>query len=165
MNLTRSFQRDAPLPTIYVDADACPVKDEIYRVARRFGFSVVLVANMWMRIPDDGGIELVVVGSGFDAADDHIVELATDRDIVVTDDIPLASRSVAKGARALNHKGKVFTPESIGDTLATRDLLTTLRGGGQITGGPAPLQQRDRSNFLQKLDHLCREVQRETGAP
>lgn len=153
------------MPVIYVDADACPVKDEIYRVARRFGFPVVLVANMWMRIPDDRSFALIVVGDGFDAADDHIVEQATPADIVVTDDIPLASRSVAKGARALNPKGKVFTPESIGDTLATRDLLTTLRGGGQITGGPAPLQQRDRSNFLQKLDQLCREAQREAENP
>lgn len=148
------------MATIYVDADACPVKDEIYRVAKRFAFPVVLVANSWMRIPDEDAIQLVVVDDGFDAADDHIVEQAVAHDIVVTDDIPLASRTVAKGARVLNHKGKVFTAESIGETLATRDLLTTLRGGGQITGGPAPLQQKDRSNFLQRLDQLCRESQR-----
>jgi hypothetical protein len=146
--------------TIYVDADACPVKEEIYRVAQRFEFAVVLVANVWMRTPDSPLIDLVVVSDGFDAADDHIVEQALPNDIVVTDDIPLASRSVAKGARALNHKGKIFTAESIGDTLATRDLLTTLRSGGQITGGPAPFRQVDRSNFLQALDRLCREVQR-----
>ena len=130
---------------IYIDADACPVKNEIYRVAGRYQLDVTLVANSWMRTPDEDWIKLEVVKNGFDAADDWIVDHVEPDDIVVTADIPLASRCLKNGSRVLGPTGKPFTEDNIGDILATRDLLSELRDGGQISGGPAPLQKRDRS--------------------
>jgi len=145
---------------IYVDADACPVKQEVYRVARRYQLNVTLVANAWMRTPDDPGITLEVVEDDFDAADDWIVDHAEPDDIVVTADIPLASRCMQKGACAIGSTGRPFTDDNIGEAVATRDLLAVLRGGGEITGGPPPLTKRDRSRFLQTLDEVIQAIRR-----
>lgn len=145
---------------IYVDADACPVKNEIYRVADRYKWQVTLVANMQMRIPQNARTRLKVVGAGFDEADDWIAARAGDGDVVITADIPLAGRCLASGAEVLGPAGKRFTEDSIGQSLATRDLLATLRGAGEITGGPPPLTQRDRSKFLQMLDMVVQSIRR-----
>jgi uncharacterized protein YaiI (UPF0178 family) len=143
---------------IFVDADACPVKNEVYRVAKRYRLDVTLVANSSMWVPDDQGIRLEVVGDGFDAADDWIVENLEPHDIVVTADVHLASRCLKNGARVLGTSGKPFTEANIGSAVATRDLLSDLRGAGEITGGPPPLTQRDRSFFLQKLDEVIQAI-------
>ena len=145
---------------IFVDADACPVKQEVYRVAKRYGLDVTLVANSWMRVPDERWLRLEVVGDGFDAADDWIVDQVQPHDIVITADIPLASRCIKEGARVIGTTGKPFTGNNIGPTLATRDLLSELRGAGEITGGPPPLQKRDRSRFLQQLDQVIQSIRR-----
>ena len=145
---------------LYVDADGCPVKQEVYRVATRHALKVVLVANSWMRVPDRDDVELVVVDDQFDAADDWIVARAAEQDIVVTADIPMAARCLKKGARVLSPRGRVFTEDSIGEALANRDLLSHLRELGTITGGPAPFEKKDRSRFLQRLDEIIRAVQR-----
>ena len=145
---------------IYVDADACPVKQEIYRVAKRCGLDVTLVANSWMRVPDESWLQLEVVGEGFDEADDWIVDHVEADDIVITADIPLASRCVKVGASVIGTTGKPFTENNIGSALATRDLLSELRGAGEITGGPAPLQKSDRSRFLQALDEAIQTIRR-----
>ena len=145
---------------IYVDADACPVKQEVYRVAKRYDLAVTLVANSWMRVPDERWLRLEVVGDGFDAADDWIVEQVQPYDIVVTADIPLASRCIKEGASVIGTTGKPFTDDNIGSALATRDLLSELRGAGEITGGPPPLQKRDRSRFLQVLDEVIQTIRR-----
>ena len=137
---------------IFVDADACPVKDEVYRVAERYALKVYVVANSRMNVPRNPWVELKVVSGRFDAADDWIVEVATPEDITVTSDIPLAARVLAKGARALDPKGRVFSPDSIGDALASREFSAFLRDMGEIGGGPAPFAPRDRSRFLQALD-------------
>lgn len=144
---------------VFVDADACPVKPEVYRVAGRYGLEVTLVANSWMRVPD--GIRLEVVGAGADVADDFIVEHVEADDLVVTADIPLAGRCLSKGARVLGSNGKPFTEDGIGEALATRDLLEELRGAGQATGGPPPLTKRDRSRFLEQLDQMIQSIRRE----
>jgi uncharacterized protein YaiI (UPF0178 family) len=148
--------------TIYVDADACPVKEEVYRVASRYGIPVVLVANSRMRVPEGGGVQLVVVAGGqLDSADDWIAARAGASDIVVTADIPLASRCVASGARAIDPRGRVYTEDSVGDALATRNLMAGLRETGAISGGgPAPFGKRERSLFLQKLDGLVHQTRR-----
>lgn len=149
---------------IFVDADACPVKQEVYRVARRYHLDVTLVSNSWMRAPDEASIRLEVVEEGFDAADDWIVEHAQPEDIVITADIPLASRCLSKGARVIGHTGKPFTDSNIGQAVSTRDLLAELRGAGEITGGPAPFRKRDRSRFLQTLDETIQSIRR-TSSP
>ena len=140
--------------TIFVDADACPVKDEVYRVARRYRLPVRVVANSRLRVPVDPLFRMEVVTGHFDAADDWIVEHIEAGDIAVTADIPLAARCLAKGARVLDAKGRVFTEESIGDVLANRELMAYLRDMGDMGGGPAPYAPRDRSRFLQYLDDL-----------
>ena len=145
---------------IYVDADACPVKDEVYRVAKRYGLGVFVVSNGRIRVPDDPLVEMIVVSGLFDAADAWIVERICSSDVAVTSDIPLASLCLAKGARVLDPKGKVFTEESIGDALANRELMAYLRDTGNITGGPPPFEPRDRSRFLQKLDDLVQALLR-----
>jgi uncharacterized protein YaiI (UPF0178 family) len=138
---------------IYVDADACPVKAEVYRVAaERHGLKVFVVSNSYLTVPPDPMIERVVVGAGFDAADDWIAERAGPGSIVVTTDIPLASRAVKAGAACLAPNGRAFTEDSIGMALATRNLMQDLRAGGEITGGPRPFAPRDRSAFLSALD-------------
>ena len=146
---------------IFVDADACPVKNEVYRVAGRYQLKVTLVANTWMRTPKDPRIALQVVGTGFDAADDWIVEQVEVGDIVVTADIVLAGRCLGKGALVLGTTGKPFTEDNIGDAIAVRDLLADLRGSGEQTGGPPPMTQRDRSLFLQKLDDMIQTIRRQ----
>jgi len=145
---------------IYVDADACPVKQEVYRVARRYRLPVTLVANSWMHVPDDEAFTIHIVQDAFDAADDWIVDRVESDDVVITADIPLASRCMQKGARAIGPTGRPFTEDNIGDAVATRDLLAVLRGAGEITGGPAPLEKRDRSRFLQALDHVIQSILR-----
>lgn len=145
---------------IFIDADACPVKQEVYRVASRYHLEVTLVANSWMRIPKERWIALEVVKEGLDAADDWIVEHVQSRDIVVTADIHLANRSLKKGAYVIGPNGKVFTESNIGEAVAMRDLLSGLRGAGEITGGPPPLNKRDRSRFLQQLDEVIQSVRR-----
>ncbi|MBT3629796.1 MAG: YaiI/YqxD family protein [Candidatus Marinimicrobia bacterium] len=145
---------------IYIDADACPVKNEVYRVADRYQLEVTLVSNSKMRVPQSSRIKLEVVGDGFDEADDWIVEHVQEGDVVITADIPLAGRCITAGAEVLSNSGKRFTDDNIGQTLATRDLLAELRGAGEITGGPPPLTQRDRSEFLQKLDVVIQSIRR-----
>lgn len=148
------------LPRIFVDADACPVKQEVYRVAGRYRLDVTLVANSWMRVPRAPGVTLHVVESGFDAADDWIVERVQADDIVITADIPLASRCLQNGAHVIGSTGKPFTHDNIGQALATRDLLSELRGAGEATGGPQPMEKRDRSRFLQQLDAVIQSIRR-----
>ena len=147
--------------TLYVDADACPVKDEIYRVARRYSMRVLVVANTVLRVPNDPLVELIVRQEpGLNIVDDWIAEQAGLGDIVITADIPLAARCVAQQARVLDPKGRVFTEQDIGTTLALRDLLDGLRQDGVVTGGPAPMAAKDRSRFLSKLDELVNVVRR-----
>ncbi len=145
---------------IFVDADACPVKQEVYRVASRYDLDVTLVANSWMRIPNEKWIALEVVETGFDAADDWIVAHVQPDDIVVTADIVLANRCVKQGACVIGPTGKPFTEDNIGQAVAMRDLLSELRGAGEVTGGPAPLKKSDRSHFLQKLDETIQSIRR-----
>jgi uncharacterized protein YaiI (UPF0178 family) len=145
--------------TIYVDADACPVKSEVYKVAGRYALRVAVVANAPLRVPTDPLVELVV-RPGFGTADDWIAEQAGEGDIVVTADIPLAARCLNKGAHVLSPKGKPFTDSDIGSALAMRDLLDELRQGGAVTGGPAAMTPRDRSRFLSKLDETVNAVLR-----
>ena len=147
-------------PRIFVDADGCPVKEEVYRVAKRYQLDVTLVSNAWMRIPRAARLRQVVVPGGLDAADDWIVEHVGENDIVVSDDIPLASRSLKKGALVLSPRGRVHTENSIGDALASRDLMSHLRELGTVTGGPAPFEKRDRSRFLERLDATIQAVRR-----
>ena len=145
---------------IYVDGDACPVKDEVIRVAERHGLIVHLVGNTWLRAGDSPLINRVVVGDHLDAADDWIAERCGTEDIVVTGDIPLADRCLKQGAAVLGHNGRPFTEESIGMTLATRDLMTHLRDTGEVTGGGAAFSKQDRSRFLQALENAIQAVQR-----
>src|SRR5215204_4306875 len=145
---------------IYVDADACPVKEEVYRVAHRHGVKVFVVSNAFMLVPRDPLIERVIVGQGFDAADDWIAERAGPGDVVVTSDIPLAHRAVKAGAAVLAPNGRAFTEAAIGMALATRDLMQELRATGEITGGPKPFTARDRSAFLSALDQALRRIRR-----
>ena len=145
---------------IYVDADACPVKDEIYRVAIRHGVPVSVVAGNFIRVPQDPLIERIAAGAGMDAADDWIVERARPGDVVITSDVPLASRCVKAGADVIAPNGKPFSEESIGMTLAVRNLMTDLRSAGEVTGGPRSFSPRDRSAFLSALDQTLRRIQR-----
>ncbi len=145
---------------IYVDADACPVKDEVYRVARREGLKVWVVTNGGVRIPDDPQIERVIVPEGLDRADDWIAKKIGAGDLAITADVPLASRCVKSGARAIAPDGKAFTASSIGAQLATRNLLTSLREAGEIRGGGRPFTKQDRSRFLSALDHAIQAIRR-----
>lgn len=147
-----------PMLHVYIDADACPVKDETYKVARRYGLNVTLVANTWMRTPQDGSVNLVVVKGDWDAADDWIAENAGEGDVVVTADVPLAARCVAKRARVIGPRGQEFTEDSVGDAVATRDLLAQLREAGVVSTGPPPFDKRDRSRFLQTLDTVVQSI-------
>jgi hypothetical protein len=149
---------------ILIDADACPVKEEVFRVAARHRLEVTLVSNSRMRIPSHPSIRLEVVSGGLDVADDWIVEHVRPDDIVVTADIPLASRCLEKGARVIGTTGEPFTEDNIGSALATRDLLTELRSGGERTKGPAALEKRDRSRFLHQLDEAIQSIRRRQTA-
>ncbi len=137
---------------IYVDADACPVKDEVIRVAERHGLMVHLVSDGGIRPQASPMIQVVVVAQGPDAADDWIAEHIETGDIAITNDIPLADRCLKKGAGAIQPNGKAFSQDSIGMAVATRDLMAGLRETGEITGGPAPFSKKDRSRFLQALE-------------
>jgi uncharacterized protein len=143
---------------ILVDADASPVKEEVYRVARRYGIKVVLVANSPMAAPREDWLEMVVVSSQLDAADDWIIDHMEWANILITGDIPLAYRALKKGARVLSPRGIVFSENSIGNMLATRDLMSHLRDIGIATTGPAAFSKKDRSRFLQALDNLVKAV-------
>ena len=145
-----------------MDADGCPVKQEVYRVARRYALAVTLVSNAWLRIPDEDGITQVVVGRAPDAADDWIAEHAAANDIVISADIPLASRCMDKGALVLDPRGHLFTAEHICQALAMRDLNAHLRDIGALAGGPAPFEKRHRSQFLQRLDQAVQSAVRNT---
>lgn len=147
---------------IYIDADACPVKQEVYRVAGRFKLKVILVANMSMRTPDNPLITSVAVDDSPDSADNWIVENVEQDDIVITADIPLADRSLKKGASVIGPTGKLFTEDNIGQILATRNLMADLREAGEEMGGPAPFRKQDRSNFLQQLDELIHSIRRKS---
>ena len=149
------------MPQIFVDADACPVKTEVYRVADRYQLKVVLVANSWMNHPRGPGCELVVVDKELDSADDWIAGAAGPGDIVITGDFPLAARCLDSGARVLGHRGREFTEANISEALASRQLLTMLRDQGAMLCGPKPFARKDRSLFLQKLDELVNAVLRE----
>ena len=140
------------MTTLYVDADACPVKDEVYRVAERYGLAVFVVSNSWIRTPAEARITPVVVDDGPDVADDWIAERARPGDIVITADIPLAERALAAGAQAVHPTGRLFTADNIGGSLASRAIGEHLRSMGEITGGPRPFAAQDRSKFLQALD-------------
>jgi uncharacterized protein len=150
---------------IYVDADACPVKNEVFRVAQRYGIKVYVVSNTRLRIPEEGLFELVMVKEGFDAADDWIVEHVNENDVAISADIPLAARCLEKGARMLDPKGRIFTEDSIGGALASRELMAYLREIGTFTGGPAPFEKRDRSRFLSHLDDVIQASLRATRQP
>lgn len=145
---------------ILVDADACPVKNEIYKVAERHGLKVHVVSNSFINVPRDPMIERVIVPEGMDKADDWIAERAAPGKIVITADIPLASRCVKAGAAVIAPNGRAHTDESIGLTLATRNLLDELRSAGAVTGGPRPFSPRDRSTFLSALDQAVVRLKR-----
>jgi len=147
---------------IYVDADGCPVKDDVYRVAGRYDVPVTLVANSWMQTPNDENIELVVVGNDPDEADDWIADQVNANEIVITADIPLAARCLKKGAYVMGPKGRIYTDASVGEALAGREVATQLREHGIMTGGPAPFSQKDRSRFLQRLDDAVNACLRAT---
>jgi len=150
---------------IYVDADACPVKTEVYRVAERHGLKVFVVANSVLAVPQHPTIERVIVGEGFDAADDWMAERARRGAVVITADIPLASRCVKAGADVIGPTGRPFTASSVGLALATRNLLQDLRAGGAVTGGPRPFSPRDRSAFLSALDLAIVRLERAGFGP
>lgn len=145
---------------IYIDADGCPVKEEVYKVAERYQMKVTLVANKALNIPLSSLLEMKVVSGNFDAADDWIVENAQAHDIVVTTDILLAERCVKKSVRALSSKGEEFTEDNIGSSVANRELMQNLRHMGEMRGGPAPMDKKARSNFLNKLDQIIQSVKR-----
>jgi len=148
------------MPEIYIDGDGCPVKREVYKVASRYGLKVKVVSNSWMRIPDSNRIELIVVESGADVADDWIAENVGENDIVISGDIPLAHRCLARGAHVIGNTGRPFTPDNIGNALSMRDLLADLREQGVMTGGPKPFSKKDRSKFLQALDETIVKIRR-----
>ena len=153
------------MTTLYVDADACPVKDEAYRVAARYGLQTYVVCNSWIRVPTDPKIALVVVDQGPDVADDWIAERAGVGDIVITSDIPLAQRALANGAQALHPAGRPYTLDNIGGALASRAIGEHLRSMGEITGGPKPFAPADRSKFLQALDIAVNKAKRAVAKP
>jgi uncharacterized protein YaiI (UPF0178 family) len=155
--------KPAPPIRIYVDADACPVKDEVYRVAARHRLPVVVVAVGFIRVPQDPLIERVAAGTNPDAADDWIAERAGKTDIVITADVPLAGRCVKSGATVIAPNGRPFTEDSMGMTLAVRNLMHDLRSAGEVTGGPRPFTPRDRSAFLSALEEAIRRLQRAPG--
>lgn len=148
------------MPQIYIDADGCAVKDEVYKVAERCQLHVYIVANKPLNIPLNPLFEMVTVSGGFDAADDWIVEHIKPGDIVITADILLAERCVKNEARVLGPKGEEFTEDNIGSAVAMRELMQDLRHMGEVRGGPSPMTKKDRSNFLNKLDQIIQAVRR-----
>lgn len=151
--------------TLYIDADGCPVKDETYRVAERYQMPVKVVCNRPLAVPHSTRVELIVVAKGADEADKYIADQAGPGDIVVTSDLPLAARVIDGGAHPITPRGRVFDAETIGDALASRDLMTTLRSfsaeGEGPRGGPPPMGKGDRSEFLNRLDALIHRIKRD----
>ncbi len=145
---------------IYIDADACPVKDETYKVATRYQLKVYVVANQYQKVPLDTLVEMKVVSGSFDAADDWIAEQVTNRDIVITTDVLLADRCVKKMARVINPKGFEFTEDNIGSAVSNRELMQNLRHMGEMRGGPAPMDKKSRSQFLAKLDQVIQSLKK-----
>ncbi|UYL10390.1 YaiI/YqxD family protein [Bdellovibrio sp. SKB1291214] len=145
---------------IYIDADGCPVKEETYKVAERYQLKVFVVANKYLNVPQDLRVQMIVASSDFDAADDWIVEHTQKGDIVITADILLAERCVKKQVRAIGTKGIEFTEDSIGSAVATRELMQNLRHMGEVRGGPAPMDKKDRSKFLSTLDQVIQQLKR-----
>jgi len=145
---------------IYIDADACPVKEETYKVAERYQIKTFVVANQYQNLPLSPLIEMKTVSGGFDAADDWIVEQVTDHDIVITSDILLADRCVKKKARVLGPKGIEFTEDNVSSAVANRELMQNLRHMGEMRGGPAPMDKKARSQFLGKLDQIIQSLKK-----
>lgn len=145
---------------IYVDADACPVKQEVCKVAKRYRLNVTFVSNARMRIPDPEISKVIIVQGNFDAADNWIAEHVSKDDIVITADIRLAHRCVGSGAQIIGPTGRILSDANIGEALATRNLMSDLREAGTLTGGPPPFQKRDRSRFLQSLDRVIQNIKR-----
>lgn len=145
---------------IFIDADACPVKEETYKVAARYKIKTFVVANQYQNVPLDLLIEMKVVSGNFDAADDWIVEQVTGLDVVVTSDILLADRCVKKQARVINPKGFEFTEDNIGSAVSNRELMQNLRHMGEMRGGPAPMDKKARSEFLGTLDRIIQALKR-----
>jgi uncharacterized protein YaiI (UPF0178 family) len=158
--IRRSPVESSGMTIIYIDADACPVKEETYKVAGRFNVKVILVANSSMRIPLNALIEMQVVSGSFDAADDWIADNATKEDVVITTDILLADRCVKKAVRVLSPKGEEFTEDNVGSAVASRELMQNLRHMGEMRGGPAPMDAKARSKFLGKLDQILQAQKR-----
>lgn len=156
------MQRDNPgwCVKIYVDADACPVKEQIYRVAARYGLPVLVVANSPLGVPTQDGVESVHVAGGFEAVDDWIVDHASAGDVVATADILLAGRVVERGAVCIDFRGKEFTADALGGLLASREVAQYLRGHGAYSGGPPPLSPRDRGRFAARLDEVVNRILR-----
>ncbi len=146
--------------TIYIDADACPVKEEIYKVAGRYNLKVIVVSNKSMRIPHHPNITATVVGGRLDEADDWIVEHIQEHDILITGDIPLADRALKKGAAVLGSKGVEFTHDMIGEAMATREIMNFLRDSGGPNQHHTPFEKKDRSLFLSKLDQIIQSLKR-----
>jgi uncharacterized protein YaiI (UPF0178 family) len=145
---------------LYIDADGCPVKQEVYRVAERYELQVAIVANKQLNLPPSSLLKMVVVTGAFDAADDWIVENSQPNDVVITADILLADRCVKKSVRVLSPKGVEFTADNIGSAVATRELMRDLRDMGEVLGGPAPMDKKSRSRFLGKLDEIIQSLKR-----
>lgn len=149
--------------TLFIDADGCPVKEETYKVAQRYQLKVFVVANKRIHTPLVPNIEMVVVAAGADEADNWIAENIQENDICITTDIPLADRCLKKKAKVLGARGDEFTEDMIGDAMATRELMKELREMGQMGGGPAPFEKRDRSHFLSNLDRIIQMIKRDEG--
>ena len=146
--------------TIFIDADGCPVKEETYKVAARYQMKVFIVANKRIQIPHHPSFEMIVVSAGPDEADNWIAENIEEHDICITTDIPLADRCLKKMAKVLGARGDEFTEDMIGEALATRELMKELREMGQVGGGPAPFEKRDRSEFLSQLDRIIQQIKK-----
>ncbi len=146
---------------IFIDADGCPVKDEVYKVAARYNISVILVANKGLNLTQNPLLKMIVVSGNFDAADDWIVENSQAGDIVITSDILLADRCVKKSVRVLGPKGDEFTEDNIGSAVANRELMQNLRHMGEIRGGPAPMDKKAKSKFLGTLDTIIQSLKRQ----
>jgi uncharacterized protein YaiI (UPF0178 family) len=146
---------------IFIDADGCPVKDEVYKVAERYKISVLVVANKSLSLPVNPLLKMVVVTGGFDAADDWIVENGVSGDIAITTDILLADRCIKKGIRVLGHKGDEFTEDNIGSAVANRELMQNLRHMGEMRGGPSPMDKKAKSKFLGTLDRIIQSLKKE----
>ncbi len=146
--------------TIFIDADGCPVKEETYKVAARYQLKVFVVANKRIQVPHHPSLEMIVVSAGPDEADNWIAENIEEHDICITTDIPLADRCLKKMAKVLGARGDEFTEDMIGEALATRELMKELREMGQVGGGPAPFEKRDRSEFLSQLDRIIQQIKK-----